>query len=241
MPQRLLTRAYDVVQLLSCGHPATALQRAIGTRLNSRTLALGLCRDLNQPHVAPAARMPLEVRPLTAGDDLSMLDIEAAGLTSDVVLQRVAQRRLIAVQLPQCWVAVAPDGKVCYMQWLVAARDNARISGVWGDLFPPLAPDEALLEGAYTGDAYRGQGIMAHAMSRIAEAAREFGARWVKTYVGQGNVASLKGCKKAGFAPCVERSETWWLLRRRVRFTDLPAGTPYPFDRPGVEPDLVRA
>jgi GNAT superfamily N-acetyltransferase len=229
MSLRLLTRTYDVFNLLSCGHPTAVLQRVVGGRLNSRTLAFGLCRDLNQPHTAPAAQLPLEVRPLGAGDDLSMLDIEASGLPSDVVLQRLAQRRLLAAELPRCWVAIAPDGKVCYMQWLVAPRDNARIRAVWGDLFPPLAPDEALLEGAYTGDAYRGQGIMAHAMSRIAEAAREFGARWVKTYVGQGNVASLKGCKKAGFVPCVERSETWWLLRRRVLFTDLPAGTSYPF------------
>jgi hypothetical protein len=47
----------------------------------------------------------------------------------------------------------------------------------------------------------------------------------VHTFVGEDNVASLKGCKKAGFTPYLARTETWWLLRRHVRFTRLPDGT----------------
>jgi GNAT superfamily N-acetyltransferase len=127
---------------------------------------------------------------------------------------------------PDLLGAIGPDGKVCYMQWLIASRDNARIRGQWADLFPVLAPDEALLEGAYTGHAYRGQGIMAHAMARIAERASDFGARWVLTFVGERNVASLKGCAKAGFVPYVRRTESWRFMRRRVRFVPLPAQGP---------------
>ena len=63
---------------------------------------------------------------------------------------------------------------------------------------------------------------MAHAMARIAEEARCLGARWVVTFVGADNVASLKGCRKAGFSPYVERRESWRLFRRRVRCTPLP-------------------
>jgi GNAT superfamily N-acetyltransferase len=226
VPQQLFARTQDVLNLLVRGHPRV-VRRALGTRLSSQTLAFGLQRDLKKPHVVPEARVPLEVRPLAAGDDLTMLDIAAPGLPSEVVFERLGQRRLLAAGLPTCWVAIGPDRKVCYMQWLIAPQDNARIRALWGDLFPQLKPDEALLEGAYTGDAYRGQGIMAHAMSRIAEAARDFGARWVNTYVGHSNVASLKGCKKAGFSPFTQRTEQWWLLRRHVRFT--------PFDQPSAE------
>ncbi len=81
-----------------------------------------------------------------------------------------------------------------------------------GSLYPRLAPYEALLEGAYTPEAYRGQGIIASAMALIAERAGDFGARWVVTFVDETNVASLKGCARAGFVP---------YLRRRVRFTPL--------------------
>ncbi|HLZ46081.1 MAG TPA: GNAT family N-acetyltransferase [Gemmatimonadales bacterium] len=212
------------MSLLMRGHPQTVLRHALGTRLHSETLAFGLRRDLDIPCEHPTAKIPLVVRPLQPQDDLSILDVDTPGLQGRVMFERLAQRRLIAARLPTCWVAIAPDGKVCYMQWLVAPRDNDRIRALWDDLFPQLAPGEALLEGAFTGDAYRGQGIMAHAMSRIAVVARDFGARWVLTFVGVNNTPSLKGCYRAGFVPFQRRSEAWRLLRRRVAFTPLPQG-----------------
>ena len=218
MSLQLLTRTYDVLSLLSQPHSAAVLRRAVGCRIRSETVAFGLRRDLAIPHAAPAAKIPLIVRPLESSDDLSILDTAAPGLSPEAIVERLTQRRLIAAKLATCWVALGPDGKVCYMQWLIAPKENTRIRAQWGDLFPQLGADEALLEGAYTGDAYRGQGIMAHAMSRIAEAGREFGARWVQTFVGQSNVASLKGCKKAGFLPFQRRRESWRLLWRTVEF-----------------------
>jgi GNAT superfamily N-acetyltransferase len=224
------TRTQDVITLLASAHPQAMLRRALGTRLRSETLALGLRRDLHLPHEPPAAKVPLVVRPLAERDDLSMLDIEQPGLTTECVLARLAERRLLYAELPTCWVALGPDGKVCYLQWLMTSRENHRIREQWGDLFPALNPDEALLEGAYTGEAYRGQGIMGYAMSRIAAAAQECGVRWVNTFVGNTNIASLKGCKKAGFTPHLQRMEAWRLMRRRVIFTRLPVGTRYAFD-----------
>jgi hypothetical protein len=52
----------------------------------------------------------------------------------------------------------------------------------------------------------------------------------VQTFVGQSNIASLKGCKKAGFVPFQRRKEQWRLLRRTVEFARVPEGTPYPFN-----------
>ena len=219
LPQ-LLSRTHDAMSLLVRGH-RQMLRRALGRRLRSETLAIGLHRDLDCPFVHPTAKIPLVIRPLRSDDDLSILNIDQPGLTSDVLFERLSHRRLISARLPTCWVAIAPDDKVCYMQWLVAPSDNDRIRAQWDDLFPQLGPDEALLEGAFTGEAYRGQGIMAHAMSRIAVAARDFGARWVHTFVGVTNTPSLKGCKKAGFVLFQQRSEVWRLLRRRVVFTPL--------------------
>ena len=196
------------------------LAHALAVRLRSETFALGLARDLDTPHAAPPAAIPLTVRPLAPGDDLSFLD-PAPGLAAHEARNRTAQRRLLAAGIPTCWVAVGPDDTPCYMQWLILPRDNARIRARWGDLFPALAPGEALLEGAYTAESHRGRGVMAHAMARIAEQARCLGARRVITFVGRDNVASLKGCSKAGFTPWTERQETWRLFRRRVRLAPL--------------------
>ena len=138
---------------------------------------------------------------------------------------------LLQSTIPTCYVAVTPDGDPCYMQWLIGPSENDRVKEFFVDRFPWLAPDEALLEYAFTLEAYRGQGIMSCAMARrIAEQAADFGARWVITFVFDDHIPSLKGCKRAGFVPYLTRREQWWLFHRRLTFTPLPAGTPYSFD-----------
>ena len=65
------------------------------------------------------------------------------------------------------------------------------------------------MENAYTPSRYRGLGIMSAAMAQIAERAVDFGASHVITFVDEDNVASLKGCQRAGFNP--------QLLHHRIR------------------------
>ncbi len=226
---RLMRRAESALDLLLHGGAEETL-RTLKIRLHSYVLHYGLRRDLTVPFPVPPAKISLTVRPLAPDDDLSFLRHEP-GLSAEAARGRRVQRQLLAARIPVCWVAVAPDGKIAYMQWLVTPKDNHRILEHWGDSFPQLRPDEALLEGAYTPEAYRGQGIMPHAMARIAESAKDLGARWVITFVGDDNIASLKGCKKAGFQPYLERRQTWSLFRRRAVFTPLPEGTPYSFER----------
>ena len=62
---------------------------------------------------------------------------------------------------------------------------------------------------------------MAHAMALIAEQARDLGVQQVITFVSKDNIASLKGCERAGFAPYLDRRESWTLFRWRVRFRPL--------------------
>ena len=88
------------------------------------------------------------------------------------------QRWFLSRDLPTCWVAVDPDGTVCFMTWLLTARDNALIRAQWGGLFPELQPDEAMFEGIYTAESHRELGIMADAVNRIMEQARDFGMRY---------------------------------------------------------------
>nr|CAD6619098.1 N-acetyltransferase [Rhizobium sp. Khangiran2] len=86
----------------------------------------------------------------------------------------------------------------------VAERSDPTLGG-----FPRLDEDTALLENAYTPPSHRGLGIMSAAMALIAERAASFGARYVLTFVGTDNVASLKGCQRAGFEV--------HLIQRRLR------------------------
>jgi RimJ/RimL family protein N-acetyltransferase len=128
--------------------------------------------------------------------------------------------------LQTCYVAVAPDGKLCYMQWVVTASGNHRLKEVAGNLYPLLQSDEALLEGAFTPEAYRGLGIMGAAMSLIAQRAADHGARWVITFVDGQNAASFKGCVRAGFSPFLRRHERFRMFHRSVRFERIDAVVP---------------
>jgi RimJ/RimL family protein N-acetyltransferase len=107
--------------------------------------------------------------------------------------------------------------------------------------FPLLAPDEMLLEGAFTLEAFRGQRIMPEAMSKIAEKGMDFEARRIYTFVGADNIPSLKGCKRSGFIPYSIRTDRWRLFRRSLEFAKLPAGTPYPFGKKEQVPVLTHA
>lgn len=190
---------------------------ALTYRLSSDSTSLGMRRDLAIPFTGPTARIPITVRPLTPTDDLSALD-PTPGLNADERFSRLTQLRLLRSGLRTCYVAIAPDGKPCYMQWAIPSSENPRLRAVFGNLYPVLASDEALLEGAYTPDAYRGKGIMGAAMAEVGRRAAEFGARWVITFVDEGNEASVKGCIRAGFAPYLRRRERFRFFQRHVSF-----------------------
>jgi GNAT superfamily N-acetyltransferase len=219
--RRFLTRARDLSRLVLNEGPAKAWS-AIRYRVYSDSTSLGLRRDLSQPFDKPTAKIPITVRPITSTDDLSVLDAEP-DLPADEALSRLAQRRLLGSGLQVCYVAIAPDGKPCYMQWAIPATENHRVRAVFGNLYPVLGPSEALLEGAYTPTAYRGKGVMGAAMAQVAERAADFGARWVITFVDERNSASVKGCVRAGFAPYLRRHEKFRLFYRQIQFEPIEA------------------
>jgi RimJ/RimL family protein N-acetyltransferase len=179
------------------------LQKRIAARLGAglyfRMERYGLRRDLQTSFQKPAAKIPISVRPLQRADLPALFDLDGAG--DDPATQReVGWRRDFAAGRSGGYVAVDDrDGTPCYVQWLFGAVDNEFVRKMRS--FPHLEHDEALLENAYTPSKYRGMGIMSSAMAEIAERASGFGARYVITFVAKDNIASIKGCQRAGFAP----------------------------------------
>ena len=216
----VLHRVRDLLRLFFTGH-AQRVWHAVRERLYSNGGSLGLRRDLAVPFPAPAAKLPIQVRPLAPEDDLSFLDVDQPGLAADQVFARLGQRRILQSGLATCYVAIGPEGKPCYMQWLIPSSENDRVRTFFGNLYPQLGPDEVLLEGAYTPEAHRGQGIMASAMAQIAQQAAHSGARWAITFVDEGNTPSLKGCERAGFAPYLRRVEMYRAFYRVIAFVQL--------------------
>lgn len=212
---RLYNRICNAIALLQNGHYVLFLTE-FRKRLFSSTVSYGLRRDLFKAYADVRAKVPIHIRQFEP-DDASVLFSEDA--CREVNPRIVAsQRALIASGIPSCYVAVTPDGQPCYMQWLIGNAENDRIGDYFSGAFMPLGATEALLEGAYSNPLYRGLGIMPEAMSLIAQNALDVGVRWVLTYVDATNVASLKGCKRAGFEAYLLRYERWFLFRRSVVF-----------------------
>jgi hypothetical protein len=194
----------------------------IARRIHSDLRAFGFRRDLQRRFTPPQARIALTVRPMEPGDLYDLLRLDDPAITAEESWERASRRRLVDSGIGRCFVAATADGRPCYMQWLFGAADNDRLAAYFDDAFPRLGADEALLEGAFTPSTFRGRGVMPAAMARIAERGTELGARAVITFVGDDNMASMKGCVRAGFLPYMTRRQCWRALRRRTSFGPLP-------------------
>jgi GNAT superfamily N-acetyltransferase len=208
------------------------LAREVRRRLYSNWRHYGLERDLDVPFAGPAAAVPITVRRLRDGDVSKLLGMEDSGMAPRGPYVRMHRLNFLREGVGTCFVAATVDGdEPCYMQWLLPASENAAIRGYFGGRFPTLAEDEALLEYAFTPERFQGKGIMPAAMARIAEEAREFGARRVITFVDHENVPALKGCWRAGFREYLVRIDQWRLFHRSFEFTEIPPDDPARRDR----------
>ena len=188
----------------------TKAARRLGLGIHSRSERLGLKRDLSIEIERPSARIPISVRPARDADLARLL---SAGGASDAQERQELNARRKFAEMTNGGAYVAIDernGMPCYVQWLLGPEKNPVIGALGG--FPLLAEGEALLEDAYTPPSHRGLGIMSAAMALIAERGVDLDARYVLTFVGVDNVASLKGCKRAGFHPYLHHVQRNWLF-----------------------------
>lgn len=202
-------------------------------------VSLGLRRDLAVPMAPPPARIPLGLRDFRR-DDLATLFPAGCAPSgwrerADVLWRlRMVERGAFA---SRCFVAVDErSGSPCHIQWLTERgySDEIRRAGA----LPTLAVDEALLENAYTPPGHRGLGVMAAAVSLIADRAAAAGTRHLVAFVDVGNLPSLAAARRAGMSPWSVRTRRKYGfgLVRRVRFepvsaTDFPPTGP-PMDEP---------
>lgn len=213
------SKLYNAFQLIRKGHYAIVFEE-FKRRMYSRSISIGLQRDLENEFLAPAAKVDIKIRPLKKKDLPDLLDT-----TGDpTVNPRIAasQQSLVNANIRSCYVAVTADDRPCYMQWLIGCRQNDRVQTYFKGIFPLIKSREALLEGAYSNPDFRGQRIMPRAMALIAEKAKEMNVRWVNTFVDASNIPSLKGCQRSGFQPYLIRKERWFFFRQTCSFHPVP-------------------
>jgi hypothetical protein len=216
-------RVREVLDVLRSRQGPRWLWQTVRLRLHSRRIAIGVRRDLTVHVPVGPPKVPLVVRHLRPDDDLSLI-ADAPGLSPQAAAERMVQRWLLGSNLPPPAVAIDPDGKVCFMAWMLTSQDNELIRARWGDLLPQLKPGEALIEGPFTAQSHRGLGVML-AYNAILDAARDSGLRYVMGFIAEGNIAQLKVAEIGEFVPFIKREESWFLFRRRTRFLPVSDAT----------------
>lgn len=179
----------------------------IKKRLYSDKTSIGLKKDLSSPHDTRKSSVHFSIRKATREDhQCFQMDRTNFGLHEII---------------PEAYVAVDKNGSIIYRQWLIGSQYNEEIAKFWDGRYPWLKDDEALSENLFTIPAFRGNGILSEALSRITVKARDFGANHAISFVDVNNIGSLRGCRNAGFYPYVLRREKWLLGKRTVTFPPL--------------------
>jgi hypothetical protein len=161
-----------------------------------------LRRDLTVPLVPrPQAKVPITIRPLEPRD-LPQIEAERP----DGLLLGV-----IRAKLPQCYVALTEAQEICFLQWLVTPEHRDRFRSIRFSEMHMFDDDTVMLEFSYSFRRFRGLGIMAPVVARVAE--QDPRARWAVTYVERTNIPSLRGCHRAGFYPYQLTYDRWRLFR----------------------------
>jgi len=202
--------------LLRKGHYRPLLRR-LRLRAWSDTVSIGLDYD---PRVQPTLRVPripVDVRPIRPQEIPAFIELPDAGASRALALTRANARYLLESGLQTCYVGLIDD-EPAYMQFLITADQNERLSKLFDGGFPPLADGEALLEFAFTRPEHRARPVMPTVFLRLIELAAEQGVRRVVAYSQVENPKLIRFFLRLGFAPFCVRTDKWRLLVRRVEF-----------------------
>jgi hypothetical protein len=161
---------------------------------------LGLTADLTRLPDRKPARLKLEMRPV---DLLSFhgFESERAHASSADLKQLLLRERFRLHGVSTLYLAETSRARPIYCQWLVRPSEMPRMDACVPDTYEELAPDEVMLEGAYTFSQFRGKKAMSDGMWQLLDIARREGYRRALTYVADDNVPSLRGCGAVGFVP----------------------------------------
>lgn len=204
------------VWLLRRGHYRPLLRR-LRLRAWSDTISIGLEYDPRVQSALRIPRIPVEVRPIRPREIPAFTELPGAGGSRTESLTRANARYLLESGLQTCYVGLIDD-EPAYMQFLITADQNERLSKLFDGRFPPLAEGEALLEFAFTLPAHRARPVMPTVLLRMIELAAEQGAWRVIAYAQVENAKLIRFFLRLGFAPFCVRKDKWRLLVRRVEF-----------------------
>lgn len=161
--------------------------------------------DLNcfrSDHFHRYALKARHVEPRDAADFFTL-----RGLTGRERRDAAARILMLQAGIQTCYVVEDNSGTARYIEWLIPFSESEKLHRAYGNWYPELRPDEAIVEHAYALPKYRGTGFAPCAASRIFEIAREEGVRSIVTFIPTWNKRSLGTFTRLGFKPFLRRRD----------------------------------
>jgi hypothetical protein len=166
----------------------------------SESREFGLACEANgAPEPARRAKVPVVMQPMDGAVGVAHFTAELDRVNGDEHRDVHNRVRMCANGVRTLYMSLDPQGEAIYAQWLVAPGEETPLQQTIPNQFPTLPEGEWLVEGAYTFMNFRRMGAMGDGMHQLLMTARDAGGRRVITYVGEENLASLRGCANAGF------------------------------------------
>lgn len=175
------------------------LLHQLGRQIYSKAVFVGLEKDLKKenPHVACKISFRLH---RASEMDIDEVIVKAKAEAGDDVHELIQRKWFWDSGFRECYISrTENDNDLCYLQWLVSRADAEAINNGFTGRLPGLRDDEILIENAYTFRQYRGKMIYPAVMTQLAAQARDRGFKRMLVYVREDNMASLRGCDRAGF------------------------------------------
>jgi hypothetical protein len=172
--------------------------RQLKRQIYSRATLIGLEKNLDTDIVRIPSKLEYSLR-LASEEDIGDIfqKIETESKESDFEL--IQRKMFYEAGFRNCYVARSVDtNEICHINWLISSEEDNVVSHGFRSRLPKLKEDEVLIENAFTVEEYKGNWIWPSVIGELFEIARTNGFKRVITYVSRENMASLKGCERAG-------------------------------------------
>jgi len=191
-------------------------------QIYSRFTQVGFALDLQKtgvPIIEAGIKYTLK---MASQEDMDELLEQAKAETDKMAHKLIFRKMLYEDGYRNCYIARTTDtNEICSLTFTIYSWDNQEAGGSFRDWFPGMKADEALLEGVYTFEKYRGNKLHLSVLTRQIQDCKEKGINTIKVYIEKNNRIPMKVVEKVGFRPVEEVHGTRFIFRTRTRFSPI--------------------
>jgi hypothetical protein len=180
------------------------LKHQIYSRSNQVGFTLNL-QETDIPEIEAKIKYTLK---LASKEDMDEVLQKAKSESKDMIQKLIYRKMLYEDGYHNCYIARTADtNEICFMQFTIFPDDDKIVEGKYRNWFPKLKKDEAIIEGAYTFEKFRGNRLHPAITVCQLKICKEMGIQRMLAHVEKDNIASVKGTERVGYVAFEEVPE----------------------------------